>query len=128
MNDALANILSKINTAEKKAKKECVLTVSSNLVQDVLKVLKENSYIGDIEKVENSRGFEYKINLLGKINNCSAIKPRFAVTIKDFDKFEKRFLPAMNFGIIIISTSKGVMTLEKARKNNLGGRLIAFCY
>jgi small subunit ribosomal protein S8 len=73
-------------------------------------------------------GIIVKLPLLGKINNCGVIKPRFACSVDDMEKFEKRFLPAENFGIILISTSKGLMTLDEARKENIGGRLVAFCY
>ncbi len=127
-NDPLASLLSKINNAEQVAKSEVAFNVNSKLIAEVLRVMNENGYIGKLEVVESLRMNSYKLNILGKINNCNAIKPRFAVKLEDFDKFEKRFLPAKNFGIIIISTSKGVMTLEEAKKINLGGKLLAYCY
>jgi len=68
------------------------------------------------------------LNLTGNINKCGAIKPRFPVTIMDYEKFERRYLPAKNFGILMVSTSKGIMTHEEAKKKGLGGVLIAYCY
>ena len=128
MNDPLANMLSKINNAEKVAKTDIIVEVYSNTILKVLNVLKDNGYIGDFEEVDNPRRKYLKINLIGKINNCNAIKPRFAVQLENFEKFEKRFLPAKNFGILIISTSKGIMIHHDAKKNSVGGKLLAYCY
>lgn len=127
-NDPLANILSKIENAENQVKKECLIPVYSNLIKNVLEVMKDNGYIGEIEKLDTERQKTYKVNLIGKINRCNAIKPRFSVKLSEFEKFEKRFLPAKDFGIIIMSTPNGVVTHHEAKKDNIGGRLIAFCY
>ena len=49
--------------------------------------------------------------------------------IKDeFEKFEKRYLPAKGFGVLIVSTPKGIVKQEDAVKNNSGGVLLAYCY
>ena len=44
------------------------------------------------------------------------------------EKFEKRYLPAKGFGLIIVSTSKGLMTHVDAEEKNIGGKMIAYCY
>jgi small subunit ribosomal protein S8 len=62
------------------------------------------------------------------LNKCGVIKPRFKVRIGDYEKYEKRYLPAMDFGILIISTSKGIKTNTLAKKENLGGLLISYVY
>ena len=46
----------------------------------------------------------------------------------NYEKYEKRFLPAKGFGILIVSTPKGLMTHEEARKKKLGGVLIVYVY
>ena len=56
------------------------------------------------------------------------IKPRYAVKSDEYEKFEKRYLPAQGMGILIVSTSKGMMTQVQAREQRLGGRLIAYVY
>ena len=68
------------------------------------------------------------MNLLRNINDCGVVKPRFSFKVKDLEKFEKRYLPAKGMGILIVSTSKGYLTHEEAKKQNIGGRLIAYCY
>jgi len=46
----------------------------------------------------------------------------------DFEKWEKRYLPAKGFGSIILTTPEGVMTHSEARDNGIGGELLAFVY
>lgn len=128
LNDTLANMLSKMLNYEKAGKKEVMINPVSKMMRKVLKIMNENGYIGQYEDVSNARGGLIKINLLGKINNCCVIKPRFSATLEEFEKFEKRFLPAKGMGIIIISTPLGLMTLDEAREKRTGGKLIAYCY
>jgi small subunit ribosomal protein S8 len=128
LNDPLANALSKMLNAENIGQRVCKTKPSTKIVREVLNVLKDNLYVGDYEVFENGRGGQLIINLLGNINKCGVIKPRFAVAIKDIEKYEKRYLPAKDFGILIISTPVGVMTHKEAKKKNTGGRLIAYCY
>jgi small subunit ribosomal protein S8 len=128
LNDALANMLSKILNAEKRSKSECLIKPSSKLVKKVLDVMRDHGYIGGFVEISDNRGNVLKINLIGKINNCGVIKPRFSVKLDAFEKFEKRFLPAQGFGMILLSTNKGLMTLEDAREKRLGGKLLGYCY
>ena len=64
----------------------------------------------------------------GKINACKAVKPRYVVKTKDIDKYVRRYLPARDMGMVIISTSKGLMTHQTALEKNLGGSVIAYFY
>jgi 8-oxo-dGTP pyrophosphatase MutT (NUDIX family) len=54
--------------------------------------MNKNGYIGSFEEIVDSKGNRLTINLLGKINKCGSIKPRFSVTLPEYEKFEKRFL------------------------------------
>jgi len=128
MVDILANALTQIKNAEKVAKASCVIKPVSNLLRDVLTLLKEEGYIGDFETIDDGKGGIINVNLLGRINECGAIRPRFSVSKNEFEKFEKRYLPSKNYGIIIVSTNQGIITNEKAKKMNIGGTLLAFVY
>ncbi len=127
-NDPLAACLSKINNAEKVSKKEILVEGISNMKKNVLEIMKKHDYVADIEYNENNRGGELVIKLLSLINKCGAIKPRYNVTVTDIERFEQRYLPAKGFGILIISTSQGLLTNEEAKEKSLGGKLIAYCY
>jgi small subunit ribosomal protein S8 len=128
MNDTLAATLSNVMNAEKISRTAVDIIPSSRVAQEVLAVVKENGYIGDVKEIKDSKGNKLHIKLLGKINKCGAIKPRFSVTLKEYEKFEKRFLPAKDFGILVVSTNEGIMTHIKAKEKRLGGKLIAYCY
>ena len=125
--DTLADVLSTIKNAERVGKKECI-TPASNLVKEVLKVMQKNGYIGNFEFIDDGRSGKFRIELKNKVNNCNVIKPRFSVKMDDFEKFEKRFLPARGFGILILSTNKGVISHEDAKKHRIGGKLLAYVF
>jgi len=101
---------------------------ASTLIGNVLSVMKEGGYIDEFEFVEDGKAGLFKVKLRGKINDCNAIKPRFYVRMKEYEDWEKRLLPARDFGLLILTTSKGVMSHEKAIENGVGGQLLAFVY
>ncbi|MDP6293846.1 MAG: 30S ribosomal protein S8 [Candidatus Woesearchaeota archaeon] len=128
LNDTLANGLSIVQQNDKQGKRDCNVQPASKTTKRVLEVLNEEGYIGQAEEAYAARGGQLKVHLLGTINKIGVIKPRFAVKISDFEKFEKRYLPAKGMGVLIISTSQGIMTHEAAKEKKIGGRLIAYCY
>jgi len=128
LNDNLSNVLSQILAYEKVGKKEFVTRNNSKIILKVLGLMQENRYIGSFEEIPDSKGALLKVHLLGNINKTGVIKPRFSVSRDAFEKFEKRYLPAKDFGIIIISTSQGWMVHTEAKKKGIGGRLISYCY
>jgi small subunit ribosomal protein S8 len=128
LNDPLSNTLSNILNAEKVGKMVCITKPSSKVITGVLKIMQENDYIKGFQELDDGKGKMVKVELHGKINGCGVIKPRFSVKKGDYEKFEKRYLPAAGFGFIIVSTSKGLMMHEEAKKKGLGGRLISYVY
>ncbi|MFH1409845.1 MAG: 30S ribosomal protein S8 [Nanoarchaeota archaeon] len=128
MNDPLANAMSKILNAETAGKKTCSIKPFSKMIKTVFAVMNDHMYLGSYEEKADGRGNMLELALLNRINKCAAIKPRHAVTATGFEKFEKRYLPAKNMGIIIVSTPKGMMTHHQAKEKGIGGRLIAYCY
>lgn len=128
MNDLLANAMVHILNCEKKGIKECLLHPVSNTLVSVLNILRDNKYIGDFEILSKARGRVIKVNLIGNINKCGVVKPRFSFTKKNYEMFEKRYLPAKDFGLFIVTTSKGVMAHRGALDKNVGGKFLAYCY
>jgi len=128
LNDPLANVLSYINNHEKLGRKEITLGNNSKFIRQVLSILNENGYLGEYSELEDGKGKLLLINLIGSINKVGVIKPRFNVKKDNYEKFEKRYLPAKDFGIMVVSTSKGLMTHVQAKENGLGGRLVCYCY
>ena len=126
LNDPLAAALSKILNAERVGKRETAVRNSSNFIKKVLILLADHRYIGSYEEINAGR--EIKINLLGNLNNCGVIKPRFSTKHQAIEKWEKRYLPAKDFGILVLSTPKGLVTHYQAKELKSGGKLVAFCY
>ena len=128
LNDPLSNVLSQINAYEKVGRKELITKSNSKIIKQVLTLMQEHNYLGGFEEIKDSKGDLLKINLIGAINKTGVIKPRFSVQKDTYEKFEKRFLPAKDFGIIIVSTPQGMITHTEAKKKGMGGRLISYCY
>jgi len=125
--DTLADVMITIKNAERIGKKECV-TPASNLIKEVLKVMQKQKYIGIFEFIDDGKSGKFKIELKNRVNKCNVIKPRYSVKFDEFEKFEKRFLPAKGFGALILTTNKGVMTHEEAKKQHLGGKLLVYVF
>jgi small subunit ribosomal protein S8 len=126
--DTLTNGLITIINNELRNKRECIISPASKLLGRVLRIMQLNGYIGEFEFIDDGRTGKFKVQLLGRINKCSAIKPRFAVRVGEFEEWEKKFLPARDVGLMVVSTSKGVMAHREAEEKNMGGRLLAFVY
>ena len=123
--DIVAEALNVIKNA-KKARKEVVkIKIISNLLIEVLKIMKQK---GAIKKYKiNSKDKSLDITI-GELSECKAIKPRFSVDKTQIEKYRRRYLPARNLGTVIVSTNKGLMTHEEAQEEETGGCLIAFFY
>lgn len=126
--DPLADALSTIKNAESIGKSSCTIKPASKLIGNVLKVMKDRGYLGEFEFVDDGKAGVYNLELVGRINKCGAIKPRYSVKVTDFEKWEKQFLPAKNFGTLILTTSNGVISQYEARENDVGGQLLAYVY
>jgi small subunit ribosomal protein S8 len=121
--DILSDAMSAIQNSEKIGKAECAV-VGSKVVISVLEAIKKAGYIADFRQ----SGSEITVALAGKINALKSIRPRFAVAKDEFEKFETRFLPSREIGILVVSTSQGVMSHKEAKERGIGGRLLAFVY
>lgn len=128
MMDTVANGLTSIINNEMRNKQECVISPASKLLGRVLRVMQLSGYIGEFEFIDDGRSGKFKVQLLGRINKCGAIKPRFSVGTTQFETWEKRFLPSRDIGVLVVSTSQGVVSHRKAKKKKIGGRLLAFIY
>ncbi|MFP4402909.1 MAG: 30S ribosomal protein S8 [Candidatus Woesearchaeota archaeon] len=128
LNNPLASALSHTLNCDKIGRSEVLIKPISTTIKNVYKILNEELYVGSFDIVEDGRGDMLKVNLIGKINKCGVVSPKFAVKKDNFEKFEKRYLPASDFGILIVSTSKGIMIHKKAKELGIGGKLIAYCY
>ena len=128
LQDTLANALNTVMNAEVLGRKGVIISPASKTITNVLRVVQEYGGIGEFEFIDNGKSGLVKVQLAGRISKIGVIKPRYAVKLKNYEQWEKQFLPARNFGILIVSTPKGIMSHREAIEKKTGGRLIAYVY
>lgn len=125
--DHLADALNTIKTHEIAGQSVCRV-VANKLIARALELLMSHKYIEGFEHVSDGRGGYYNIKLAGRINDCGVIKPRTPVKRTEWAKQEQQYIPAFGVGLLIVSTSQGVMSNVDAEKRRIGGRLVAYVY
>ncbi len=128
LNNIVANALNKLNTFERLGRTQVVLQPTSKVMIQLLEILKEEGFIGSYTVENNTKGGHITVNLIGRINKCAAISPNFPIKVVHFEKRERQFLPSKGFGVLILTTPKGIMKHKIALEKKIGGKLLAFCY
>lgn len=85
-------------------------------------------YIGEFEIIDDHRSGKIVIQLIGRLNKCGVISPRFNVQLKDIETWISNLLPSRQFGYIVLTTSSGIMDHEEARRKKTGGKILGFFY
>jgi small subunit ribosomal protein S8 len=124
LNDALVSL----RHADREGQPSVTIAPASRLIAEVLRVFREHHYIDEFTFVPNGRGGRYDVTLSRRINSCGVVKPRLSVPYDRLERYESRFLPAQDFGILVLSTNQGVLAHPKARELKIGGRLLAYVY
>ena len=120
--DIVADALNKLMNAKKAGKTEIVVNKHSKVLGKVLDIAKDSGYL-----TYEVDGNKMTIKMEG-LNLIKSIKPRYTVKVDDINRYVRRYLPAKNFGFVIVSTNKGLMKHEEAEEQNLGGCLVAYVY
>ena len=124
--DLLADVFSAIKNSERVGKKEAIID-SSNLVKNLLDVLKEKGYIDGYETIAKNNYNKLKVNLNNRINELKIIKPRHSFKKDGIGKFRERYLLGENIGFLLISTPKDKIITDREVKDE-GGILIGYVY
>ena len=126
--DPLSDAFTRIFNAEQAGHYEVSVSPASKLLGSMLNIMQKSGYVGEFEKINDGRAGSYRIELIGAINRCGVIKPRHSVRRSDFDKWESRYLPARDFGLLIVTTNQRIMDHYDAKKERGGGRLLAYIF
>ncbi len=126
--NTIADGMCTLKNAADSGKSQVIIEPASTLLGDMFRILQENGYINGFEFIEDGRGGQFSVQLSGRINKCGAITPRFSVRLDELEYWEMRYLPGKGFGLLIVSTSQGVMSHEQARKAGIGGELLGYAY
>jgi small subunit ribosomal protein S8 len=127
MADLLADALNIVKVIRISGRDECKVP-ASKITGAVLQILQKEKYVKEFEFVDDGKSGFFIVKGIGAINKCGVIKPRFAFKFDELAKIEEQYLPSKDFGILIISTPKGMITNQQLRDVKTGGRLIAYVY
>lgn len=128
--DTIADMLTRIRNANS-AKHPTVDVPASNMKKQIAQILVDEGYIKNFRVIDDDKQGVIRITLKYTENKSQVItglrrvsKPglRIYSNSKDMPKVMK------GLGIAIVSTSKGIMTDREARKNNVGGEVLAFVW
>jgi small subunit ribosomal protein S8 len=128
--DPIADMLTRIRNALT-ARKDTVDILASNEKKAIAKILLEEGFIKDVELIDDNVQGTIRIALKYGPKNERVItglkrisKPglRVYAGVKDLPRVLK------GLGIAVISTPKGIMTDKAARKNNVGGEVLAYIW
>jgi len=126
MNDPLADLLIRIKNAQS-SKHKTTLVPYSRLKESLVKILITNNYLTDYQ-VEGNQAAEKNLNLtlkyVRKQPAVAQIKRISKPGVRHYvNQFNIKKL-TIGRGLVIISTSQGMMTAKEARKQRLGGEII----
>jgi len=126
--NTVADAMSTLKNASDTGRAECIVQPAGRLIGELLRIMKESGYIREFTRIEDGRGGQYKVVMSGLINKCGCISPRYSVTLSEMEYWEQLYLPSKSIGILMLSTSKGVMSHNDARRNGVGGELLGYVY
>ena len=127
--DPIADMLTRIRNANS-AKHICVDVPASNVKKAIAEILLEEGYIKNYQIIEDGKQNIIRIALKynGKEKAISGLKRVSPPGLRIYKNKEELPKVLRGLGIAIVSTSKGIMTDKKARKENVGGEVMAFVW
>ena len=121
--DPIADLLTRIRNASS-SKHETVDVPASNMKKAIVEILNDEGYIKDFQVIEDGKQGVIRITLKYGPNKERVIRPglRFYPSVDELPRVLK------GLGIAIVSTSKGIMTDKEARKQHVGGEVLAYIW
>lgn len=129
MTDPIADMLTRIRNANQ-MKKESVTMPASKLKQQVLDLLRAEGYITHVSLVKGERFNELKVTLKYNQNErvIRGLKRISKPGLRVYAQSQEIPKVLNGLGIAILSTSKGLMTDRQARRDNVGGEILAYVW
>ena len=128
--DTIADLLTRIRNANS-AKHDTVEIPASNLKKDICQILVDEGYIKSFTVIEDGKQGIIRITLkyeAGKQKVIHGLRRVSKPGLRIYSNCEDMPKVMNGLGIAIVSTSKGIMTDKKARRENVGGEILAFVW
>ena len=127
--DPIADMLTRIRNANA-ARHDSVDVPASNMKKAIAEILLEEGYIKNYQIIDDGKQGIIRIALkyAGKQRVISGIKRVSKPGLRIYKNKEELPKVLKGLGVAIISTSKGIMSDKKARKENVGGEVLAFVW
>ena len=129
MSDVIADMLTRIRNANN-AKHETVDIPASNMKKAIADILVKEGYLKGYQIVEDGKQGIIRVTLKynGKEKVIKGLRRVSKPGLRIYASCEDMPRVMNGLGVAIVSTSKGIMTDKEARKNNIGGEVIAFVW
>lgn len=130
ISDVIADMLTRIRNAND-AKHQTVDVPASNMKKSIADILVNEGYIKSYQVIEDGKQGVIRITLKYGQNKSKVIKGLRRVSkpgLRIYSNCEDMPKVMNGLGIAIVSTSKGIMTDRQARKENVGGEVLAFVW
>lgn len=129
VNDPIADMLTRIRNGQI-AKHDSVTLPASNTKKAIAKILLAEGYVKAVDYIDDGLQGSIKITLkyMGKTPVIAGLKRISKPGLRVYARCEELPKVLGGLGIAIISTSKGLMTDKEARKNAIGGEVLAYIW
>ena len=130
ISDVIADMLTRIRNASN-AKHETVDVPASNMKKAIADILLEEGYIKAVSVIEDGKQGIIRVTLkyvAGKQKVIHGLRRVSKPGLRIYSNCEDMPKVMNGLGIAIVSTSKGIMTDKKARRENVGGEVLAFVW
>ena len=129
MSDVIADMLTRIRNANN-AKHDTVDVPASNMKKAIADILVKEGYVKGYQIVEDGKQGISRVTLKynGKEKVIKGLRRVSKPGLRIYASCEDMPRVMNGLGVAIVSTSKGIMTDKEARKNNIGGEVLAFVW
>lgn len=118
----LRRVIATVQTCLGNSNKTAIIEIRNSAVLKVVRTLENRQFI----TTKNVKNFKYSLKVTKSLSDISAVREQ-TVKSKDVLKFGKNVLPSVT-GIVILSTSKGIMCHEEAHRNSVGGKVLLIAF